>query len=707
MGKCGSLSTRRTMVAIILFLLILPIYSNTFYASWQFDDKPNIINNYYLHLKDLKPESLISTFYTNPRNPSNIGEKMYRPVACLTFALNWYFDQDNVVGYHIVNIIIHILTAFFLYLTILNLFRSPNFEEQFKGNEHFIALLTAVLWAINPIQTQAVTYIVQRMAILSAMFFILGIYFYIKARVEDFLKRRILFIIGGILCFIFALGSKENAAMLPVTLALVEIVFFQDLGVRRTRRVFLRIAAGTGVLVFIVVLLIFMKGDPLFFLKGYDYRPFSFAQRLMTEPMIVIYYLSQIFYPVPNRLSIEHDVLLSTSLFKPWTTLPAILTILLLIGTGLFLVKKRPIIGFAILFFFLNHVIESTIIPLELIFEHRNYLPSLFLFIPVSVGIKWLIDYYREKKFSMYIIIVSFVTLLLIGLGIGTYTRNMAWATEKSLWEDAMHKAPRSARPLTNLAWEMSYGKDAKAENYDLALKLYKKSLSLKKSRELSNPVILNNMAGIYLRKGESQKAIELMEKALDLNPDYSRGRYDLVQILITSGRWDEASKHADTLVSKAEHHEGYLNIKGFILIKQKRPDEAIEYLQKSLKIAPNFKTTLMYMGTALSLSGEYSKAEWFLRRAKNIPPESIMPFFCLIESSVKAGNMPNASRYTEKLLDSFNIIAVKDQLKRLSHDNLMLPVSRKLLAEMVSKELVKRSKEISELTNSESMLAN
>ena len=582
----------------------------------------------------------------------------------------------------------------------LKLFKSPNLKDKFKGNEHFIALLTAVLWAVNPIQTQAVTYIVQRMTSLAAMFYILGIYFYIKARIADLPSKRILLIISCFLSYLFAMGSKENTAMLPIALLLVEIVFFQDIGLRKTRRVFLRIAVGTGVLVLIIGLLLFMKGDPLFFLKGYAYRPFSFTERLLTEPRIVIYYLSQIFYPVPNSLSIEHDVVLSTSLFKPWNTIPAVLVVFLLIGTGLFLIKKKPVVAFAILFFFLNHIIESSIIPLELVFEHRNYLPSLFLFFPISVGIKMLIDYYREKKFSMYFIIVSFVTLLLIGLGIGTYIRNMAWVSEKSLWEDAMHKAPESARPLTNLAWEMSYGKDAKAENYDLALKLYKKSLSLQKSRELSNPVILNNMAGIYLRKGESQKAIELMEKALDINPGYSRGRYDLVQILITSRRWDEASKHADVLVSKAEHHEGYLNIKGFILIKQKRPDEAIEYLQRSLKIAPNFKTTLMYMGTALSLSEEYRNAERFLRRAKNIPPESIMPLFCLIENSVKAGNMPNASRYTEKLLDSFNIIAVKDQLKRLSHDNLILPVSRKLLAEMVSKELMKRSKEISEIKN-------
>jgi len=693
LSKCDPYSNKRTWIVFtLLFLLILLIYSNTFHASWHFDDKPNIINNYYLHLNNLYPNSLLQTFFTNPRNPRDIGDKMYRPVACLTFALNWYFGKDSVIGYHAVNIIIHILSAFFLYLTILNLFNSTNLKGKFNGSEHFVALLTAVLWAINPIQAQAVTYIVQRMAILATMFYILGIYFFIKARLSNLMSNRIFFIAGCIMSFILALGSKENAAMLPVALTLVEIVFFQDMSSQKTRRLFLGIAAGTGVLVLIIGLLFFMKGDPFYFLKGYDYRPFSFVQRLMTEPRIVIYYLSQIFYPVPNRLSIEHDVLLSTSLFKPWTTLPAILIILLLIGTGLFLVKKRPIIAFAILFFFLNHIIESSIIPLELVFEHRNYLPSLFLFFLVSVWVKWLIEYYREKQFSMYIIIVSFVTILLIGLGTGTYIRNMAWATEKSLWEDAMHKASGSARPLTNLAWEMSYGKDAKAENYDLALKLYKKSLPLQKSRELSNPVILNNMAGIYLRKGESQKATELIKKVLDINPDYNRGRYDFIQILITSGKWDEASKNADRLISKAKNHEGYLNIKGFILLKQNRPEEAIEYFQKSLKIAPNFKTTLMYMGSALSLSGYYSRADWFLNRAAQKSSGDIMNYFCLLENSLRAGDESGAEKYTEKLFTLFSLKTIETNLKILSRNYRSAPVSQELIYPIIKRKLIEIS---------------
>ena len=511
MNDKNYISYRKAYTFIFLFTLTFLIYSNTFNASWHFDDYPNILDNSNLHIKNLQLKTIYKTFFGRS---GTVSDSLYRPVSCLTFALNWYFGEDSVTGYHIINITVHILTAFFLYLAILKLFKSPNLKDKFKGNEHFIALLTAVLWVVNPIQTQAVNYIVQRMTSLAAMFYVFGIYFYINTRVTYSLKRRILFIIGCILSFILAIGSKENAAMLPLALLLLEIIFFQDIGIKRTRRLFFGIAAVAGVLVFTMGLLLFMKGDPLFFLKGYAYRPYSFAERLMTESRIVIYYLSQIFYPTPYRLSIQHDVLISTGLLKPLTTLPAILVVILLVGTGLFLVKKRPIIAFAILFFFLNHVIESTIIPLELMYEHRNYLPSLFLFLPVSVGIKRLIDYYREKKILIYFVIISFVTLILITFSICTYTRNMAWATEKSLWEDAVKKAPQSTRPCYRLASIYS-----DMGQLDKSIALLRKGFSSKHQKPVQAKLLFyNNMGNIYRKKHEYEIAIKYLQEVLEVN---------------------------------------------------------------------------------------------------------------------------------------------------------------------------------------------
>ena len=203
------------MAFALLFFLILLLYSNTFQASWHFDDFPNINNNPRIKISNLKPETLFQTFIASRDGGLYLGKKVYRPVACLTLALNWYVGQDNVLGYHIVNLCIHFITAFVLFLTILRLFCTPNLKGKYTGSEYFIALLAATLWAINPIQTQAVTYIVQRMASMAAMFYILGIYFYLRGRLCEIRKNRIWWYIccGG--SYLLAIGSKENAITLP------------------------------------------------------------------------------------------------------------------------------------------------------------------------------------------------------------------------------------------------------------------------------------------------------------------------------------------------------------------------------------------------------------------------------------------------------------------------------------------------------------
>ena len=204
------------------------IYSNTFQASWHLDDYQIIVNKKYLHLTNLRLESLIQKHFAAPDSGLYLGKNLYRPIACLSLALNWYFGQENVFSYHVVNIAIHFITAFFLFLTIINLFNTPNLRKKYSGSEFFIALLSATLWAINPIQVQGVTYIVQRMASLAAMFYILGLYFYLKGRMSDSLRKRVMLLAACLLSYLFAIGSKENAATLPIAVILMEIIFFQD-----------------------------------------------------------------------------------------------------------------------------------------------------------------------------------------------------------------------------------------------------------------------------------------------------------------------------------------------------------------------------------------------------------------------------------------------------------------------------------------------
>ncbi len=686
---------RTIFSAALLLVVIFLIYSNTFHASWHMDDYPNITYKPQLHIKDLRPSTLIGTFY------AQIGEnkKLYRPLSCLTLAINWYFGKANVFGYHVINILIHFLTACFLFLTVFCVLGSPNLKERCNGNEYFIALLTSTLWAINPIQTQAVTYIVQRMASLSTMFYILSLFFYVKGRIaHPTLLKKAIFFICCLLSFILALGSKENAAILPISLILVEICFFQDLGQPGTRKAFAWAFLG-GTLLLVGIGTVFMHGNPLAFLQAYEDRPFTFFQRLMTEPRVLLLYLTQIFYPVPPRLSIEHDIAVSTSLFTPWTTLPCLLIVLALITMGLSQIKKRPILAFGILFYFLNHVIESSILGLELVFEHRNYLPSLFLFFPVATGVIWILDYYNEKKRLMYYVLISFFTLMLIGFGMGTYIRNMAWATERTLWEDAMAKAPKSARPPHNLAW----GYYEVVGQYDRAMELYEKSFLREWHSYSHRANALYGIAGIHFKKGDYDRAVELYKKALRIAPKDEMTYQQLVLSLIRLGRWDEASKNLDFLLSRFPDKVKYLNLKGFVLLKQIRTEDALPYFKKCLKLNPYYRKALINMGTALSSMGEHERAEWFFKVAKARYPRDALVLLWLIEVNLRADDKGDAEQYMNKLFASVHINGLVSVAERLFEHNLMVPISSELLTQEIARKLEEKSKEIAQLETHQS----
>jgi tetratricopeptide (TPR) repeat protein len=674
----------------VLFFLVFLIYSNTLDASWHLDDFGNITQNSNLHIQDLNPGSIYKTFFAYPA----LNKKLYRPIPCLSFALNWYFGKDHVVGFHIVNILIHFLTAFFLFLTILSLFDTPNIKHRHKGSEHFIALLAAVLWAINPIQTQAVTYIVQRMASMAALFYILSIYLYIKGKIINSRPSQIGFFVGCLLSFLFALGCKENTITLPVVLLLVEICFFQDLSIKKTRKVVVWISVGTGSLAAGLGALFFFNGDFFPFLSGYAHRPFTVLERLMTEPRIIALYITQILYPVPHRLSIEHDIDISNSLFVPWTTIPAILIVLLLIVIGFSQARKRPIVAFAILFFFLNHIVESTIIPLELVFEHRNYLPSLFLFFPISLAIKWTIDYYHVQRNYMWLIIVTFVIFLLIGLGTGTYLRNMAWATEKSLWEDALAKAPGSKRACHNLAGVYYH----KLGFYGEALRLYNMAAQRKGTSTFSDATTLRNMAAIYYEQNDKEKAVRLLKKAVIINPRSRDCYFKLVSLLMELDRLEEVAHYLDALDPGDRNNAEYLNFRGLLLLKQKNPAKAIAYFRKSLNLQPNYKNAMVNIAICFDLTGAYRRSEWFLRGAHARYPRDVEILLWLIKGNLEADDKEDTTRYLNRLFSLVSVKGLISSLKKLSQKSQMENASQKIVMKRIAEEILEKSKRIGEL---------
>ncbi|RLC19023.1 MAG: hypothetical protein DRI24_01335 [Deltaproteobacteria bacterium] len=679
---------KNAIAFVLLVLLILATYSNTFHAAWQFDDKPNIVENTRLHLTDLSPASLWNTFFAKAGKDS-----FYRPLPSLSLALNWYAGQADTFGYHLVNLTIHILTAFMLFLAGRKLLQTPRLKNRYnKEDVYFISLLSAVLWAINPIQIQAVTYIVQRMAAMAAMFYILGIYFYIAGRQANHGKTQVLFYMACFFSFVCALMSKENAAMMPISLLLIEIIFYTDLATLKRMRKYLPMLMG-AVFVLISLGIVLYKTNVLDFLfSGFASRPFTLWERLLSEPRILLFYISQIFYPLPARLSITHDIIVSTSLLSPWTTMPAILIVLLLMGIAVSQVKKRPLLAFSILFFFINHLVESTILPLELIFEHRNYLPSFFIFLPFAAALKYLIDFYRTKNRSLYVILATFMMLVIIGLGCFTYIRNRDWRTEATLWQDAMKKSPLDARPISNLAIQLAWGENPTPLQYDVALAMFKKAMSLNTARDFLVSDIINNIGVIYYHRGEYQKAIDTYKQGLEIDPGFLKMHYDLINAYIMLGQWEEGTVEADRLIANKKNYlkPEYFNIKGFILLWQNQPENALVYFRKTLEMEPNNQAVLLNAGVALSLMGEWADAEEILIKVTKNVTGDLRPVYALIENSVRAGDMQNAEKYTEKMFAEFAIQTIMDGFELFSENYRTAPMSAEMIIPVVKKTMTR-----------------
>jgi Flp pilus assembly protein TadD len=609
-GKPYSAGISGWRAFLLLGLSLFLIYSNTFSVPWHLDDIHNILANQKVHAKYPHLASVLEPFASLYQDG-----QLKRPLALTTFALNWYVGKDDPFGYHAVNLAIHIMTAHFLFLTLLSLFKSPRLDGIFSRQQvYFISLLATALWALNPIQVQAVTYIVQRMASLCGMFYIMSIYFYLNARSAEILSRKsVLLFIACCMSFLAAFLTKENAALLPVTLLLIEAVFFQDMGRKTVRRTLFGIALVLLISMVIGGSLVFYRGDPSAVLK-YDTRFFSPMERLLTQPRILLLYLTLVFYPAPNRLSLVHDIEISTSFWHPWATLPAFIIVSALIGLAIFKLKKWPIMTFAVLFFFLNHAIESSIIPLELVFEHRNYLPSMFLFWPVAVGLERLINIYRNRNAVVYYGLLAFIPLLLVGMGAGTYIRNIDWTSEKYLWEDAMRKAPRASRPIHMLAWTHY----ERIGDHKTAMALYRKALNGEKYNIVTEPRIWNNIAAIYHLRGDFEQAAQYWGKSVaSATPKVDRRfRLRLALTLIRLNRLDEAESELNLILTRTPDFVKAMNLRGIILLNRQRPRDALALLRQCIRLEPRNGRLLINIGACFYALGDYQRANLFFSEA-------------------------------------------------------------------------------------------
>lgn len=354
-------------------------YSNTFHVPFQFDDRPNITDNPNVQIKVWTWDQLERLF-------KNTYKETIRVFSFFTLALNYYFGGLDVFGYHLVNFIIHIAAGLFLYWFLILTFQLPSLRGEYGSISYKVALLTSLIFIAHPIQTQSVTYIVQRMTSMGGMFYLLSMVLYIKGRLSLGYVRFIYF--GGLgVSYLLGVFSKENVAILPLFIALYEFYFFQNFDLS---------PKGKKILFFLVLTLLVLGafgfiiwGERYFnvIIEGYQYRTFTMSERVLTQFRVVLYYVTLLIYPNPSRLNLDYDFPLSKTLLDPPSTLISIFLIAVLIGGSFFIAKRRRILSYCILWYFGNLAIESSIFPLEMVFEHRLYLPSVGPFILFSLAV--------------------------------------------------------------------------------------------------------------------------------------------------------------------------------------------------------------------------------------------------------------------------------------------------------------------------------
>lgn len=584
----------RWLQLLPLVILGFLIYSNTLEVPFYFDDLVNIRENPDIRLTEL-----------NLKDITIVGLKRYssRPVAHISFALNYYFHQADVTGYHVVNIIIHILTGIFLYFFIKTTLSFPSLRSRYKPCAS-IAFFAALLWLVHPVQTQSVTYTVQRMNSLAAMFYVLSFLLYVKGRLVKEDQKSWPWFAGCILAGILAIGSKEIAATLPFLILLYEWYFLQDLSTDWLKRHLPHVVGA--LIIFGSLAFLYLGASPLqAILSGYKYKHFTLIERVLTEFRVVIHYISLLAYPHPSRLNLDYDFPLSHTLTAPITTLFSIGAIVGLITWAIYLAKKDRLISFCILWFFGNLAIESTVIALGIIYEHRMYLPSMFFFLLIIVLA------YRFVKQQWAIIGILSVGVILFS--VWTYERNSVWGDPVTLWKDCVRKSPNKARPHSNLALALyQQGK------FDEAIAHSSEALRISPYY----PEAHNNLGVGMAAKGRHDEAISHYSQALRIKPAYAEAHYNWGVALNQQGKTDEAIHHYSKALRINPRHPGAHYNLGTVLARQGKLDEAIAHFQEALRIKPDHTRARYNLGLALQKQDRLDEAITRFSEALRIKPD-------------------------------------------------------------------------------------
>lgn len=588
------------------------LYGHTLHVPFYLDDQWAIIDNYRLRDFAATARQLLSQ----------------RGLTNLTFAINLRMSGLSLPALHLTNIILHAGCGILVWLTLRRL-----------CHDKVLPILGALLFVAHPLQTQAVTYLVQRATVLGAFFFLLAFYCYLRARavLAAGCGRRsssyLLPYVGAIAAGGCAMLAKENTATLPLVLMVYDWLF--PLSVPRNRR-----QALLDYLPFSIAPLLI--GLPMIYMlvtkvgTANLYVPLASQQHnsplnyLFTEFSVIWVYLRLLLFPWGQAL--EHGYPVTARLLAAQNLVA--LAGLLAIALGAWkLRRRRPLLVLGVAWFFLALAVESSVIPLDPLFEHRLYLPMFGFVLVLLDGLMALFD---EKRTA---VILGLSVLICAPL---SWQRNALWNDPVALYEDNLRHCPDSERASETLG--ALYGKvgrfEAERQQLEIALRRFPE-----------NPIVIDNLVKVYAEEKRWQEAYALLEegfKRLPGNADF----YETGAAMATlQGDRPRAVAYLQRGLTAPGADRGRLwNDLGVAYSEAGETVRAEEAFLKSLEVAPDVAGTYLNLGKEYFIQQRWAAAFVALERAQELMPGNPETLEGLGRSALLSGNLERARWAAEKL---------------------------------------------------------
>jgi len=573
---------------VVVIAAGLLAYYNSFMGPFIFDDVPSIQEN--LTIRHLWP-------IWRPLSPPHNGGITVegRPLTNLSLAINYALGGFKVQGYHALNLAVHILASLALLGVVRRTLQQPRLRERFGSTANELALAVAVLWTVHPLQTESVTYIVQRAESIMGLFYLLTLYCFIRGAASPLPRRWYILCVAA--CAL-GMASKEVIISAPFMVLLYDRTFvsgsFREAWQRR-RPLYLALASTWVLLGFLVVTYGNRGGA-----AGFASSTTSWQAYALTQLPAIAHYLRLSFWPTPLVFDYGTAVVTSAAEVVPG----AVIVAALLIGT-LIALNRSPSVGFLGVWFLAILAPTSSVMPVvtQTIAEHRMYL-SLAAVVTLSViGIYTLLG--RRS--------LPFFLALAAGLGFLTTQRNEDYRSELSIWSDTVAKLPTNARAHSNLGNYL-----AAVGRVPEAIEQYQQSLRLKEN----NPEAHTNLGLALFGLGRQEEAMEQWERALRLDPNFSAAHNNLGNALLAQGKAQEAIDHFEHVMrSWPDRAELHYNV-GNALVRLGKMPEAIAQWEWALRLDPDYAPAHNNLGNALLGSGKVQDALGHFEQALRGKPD-------------------------------------------------------------------------------------